>query len=110
MGGKEEIAKWGLGSSTSVGETTAQAFQRTAGRGDRNLIRHPSVMFARDQFLNRVGIAGVRNSSLILNNITPAETRLLSRTCRYQKTAEAYARATFLEAQSIALRYRIDSG
>jgi hypothetical protein len=66
MGGKEEIATWGLGPSTSVGETTAQAFKTPAGRGDRNLVRHPSVMFARDQFLNRVGITGVRNRPFIL--------------------------------------------
>jgi hypothetical protein len=67
-------------------------------------------MFARDQFLNRDGIAGARNSSLILNNIPLAATRLLSKTCRYQKTAEAYTRWTFLQAHSVALRYRIDSG
>ena len=79
MGGRQDVATWRLGSSTNAGETTAQAFQGAAGHGDRNIIRHPTVMLARDQFLDRVGAAGVSNSSLILKNTTPSKTCLLSR-------------------------------
>ena len=64
-------------------------------------------MCARDQFLNRAGFSGVRNSLVRLNYITLVVTRLLSRICRYQAT-EAYARASFLEVHFIAPKYRID--
>jgi hypothetical protein len=69
-------------------------------------------MLARDQFLDRVGAAGVSNSSLILK--APHRPQPVTyqgpRTCRYKKTAGSYARSTFLEARSLVLRYRIDGG